>query len=82
MEICGKLLSDTYDLFLVMAAMFLDGLIIPTSVLCRIPKETFIPGLALICHLVPARGEDFEKEIALKVAKKKTSKKGNNSNMA
>ena len=40
-----KLLFDPYVLFSVMAAMFFDGPKIPTSVLCRIPHELFIPSL-------------------------------------
>ena len=44
-DICEKLLSDPYVLFLVKAAMFLDGSNIPTTFLWKIPQETFIPSL-------------------------------------
>ena len=78
-DICEKLMSDPYVLFLVMAAMFFDESKIPTSILCRISQETFIPSLVLIGPVVSEKG--YLKEITLKIAKK-TLKKGNNSNMA
>ena len=51
-DICEKLLSDTYVPFLVTVAMFFDGSKIPTSVLCKIPKGTFIPSLVPIGQVV------------------------------
>ena len=46
-DICEKLLSDPYVLFLVTgnSSQFFDESKIPTSVLCRIPEGTFIPSL-------------------------------------
>ena len=41
-----------YVLFLVMAAMLLDGSIIPTTVLCRIHQGTFIPSLVPIDQIM------------------------------
>ena len=38
--------------FLVMVAMFFDSPKFPTSVLCRIPQETFIPSLVPIGQVV------------------------------
>ena len=51
-DICRKLLSDPYVLFLTTAAMFFYGLKIPTTVLCRIPQGTFILSLDTIGHAV------------------------------
>ena len=42
-DICEKLLSVPYVLFLVTAAMFFDESKIPTSILCSIPQGAFIP---------------------------------------
>ena len=60
-DICEKLLSDLYVLsFFLTAVMFFDGWKVPTSVLCRIPQETFIPGLVLIGQVV-SEEKSFEK---------------------
>ena len=58
-DVCEKLLSDPYVLFLATTAMFFDGSKIPTSVLCRILLETFVPSL------VPV-GQVMSKEKILK----------------
>ena len=44
-DICEKLLSDPYVLFLVMAAMFFDVSKILTPILCRIHQGIFVPSL-------------------------------------
>ena len=59
-DICKKLMSDPYVLFLVTVAMFFDRLKIPTSVLCRIPQGTFIPSLVPIGQ-VESEEKSFEK---------------------
>ena len=57
-DICEKLPSDPYVLFLVIAAMFFDESEIPTSVLCKIPQGTFIPSSVLISQVV-SEGKSF-----------------------
>ena len=57
-DICKKLLSDPYVLFLETAAIFLDESQIPKSVLCRIPQGTFIPSSILIGRVV-SEGKSF-----------------------
>ena len=51
-DICEKLLSEPYVLFLVTAAMFFDPSKISTSVLCSTPQGTFIPSLISIGQVV------------------------------
>ena len=51
-DICEKLQSDPYVLFLITVAMFFDKTKIPTSVLCRTNQGTFIPSLILMCQVV------------------------------
>ena len=51
-DICKKLLSNPYVLFIVKAAMFFDGSKIPTLFLCRIPQGTFISSLVQIGRVV------------------------------
>ena len=47
-----KTTVDPYVLFLVTAAMFIDGSKIPRIVLCRIPQGTFIASLNPIGQVV------------------------------
>ena len=61
-----------YILFLVTAAIFFNGSKIPTSVLCRKPKETFTPSLVPIGQAV-SEEKIFERK-TLKIAKKKVGK--------
>ena len=75
-NICEKLLAHPYVLFSETAAMFFDRTKIPTSILCMVPQGTFIPSLSLIGQVVS------EEKIFERKNRKKTSKKGNNSNMA
>ena len=51
-DICEKLLSDPYVLFLVKVAMFFDESKIPTSSQYRMPQETFTSCLVLISQVV------------------------------
>ena len=64
-DIYKKLLSDSYVLFLVTVVMFFDLAKIPTSVLCRIPKRTFIPSLDPIGQVV-SEEKSFEKLLKTK----------------
>ena len=75
----GKLLSDPYILFLVMAAMFFDTSKISISVLSKTPKGIFIPSLVPIGQVV-SEEMIFEKNNIKN--SKKMSKKGNYFNMA
>ena len=52
--------SDPYVLFLVMVAMFFNGLKIPISVLCRIPQQKFLLSLIPISQVV-SEEEIFDK---------------------
>ena len=61
-DICKKLLSDPYVLFLVMAAIFFKGTKIPSLVLCRIPQGTFIPSWVSIGQVV-SEEKSFEKNV-------------------
>ena len=59
-DICEKLHSDLYVLFLVTAAMFFDGSKIPTSVLWRTLKRTLVLSLVKI-YLVLSENWEFRK---------------------
>ena len=61
-DICEKLLSDPYVLFVVTAAIPK----IPTSVLYRIPQGTFIPRLDPIGQVVREE-KSFEKLLTTKI---------------
>ena len=80
-NICKKLLSDLYALFLVTVALFFDGPKTPKSVLCMIPLGTFIPSLVSIGKVV-SEEKIFERNKTKNSNKKKTLRIGNNSNMA
>ena len=67
-DVCEKLLSDTYVLFLVTAVMFFDRSQNPTSVLCKIPQETFIPRLVPIGQVV-SEEKSFEQLLTTTDAK-------------
>ena len=73
--------TNVWTLFsmLVMAAMFFNRSNYPTSVLCRIPQDTFIPSLVPIGQVV-SEEKIFERNNIEN--SKKTSKKGNKSNIA
>ena len=51
-DIYDKIPSDPYVLFLVTTVIFFNGSKIPTSVLCRIPKGTFMPSFVPIGQVV------------------------------
>ena len=59
-DICEKLWSVPYVLFLVMAAMFFHRPKINISALCRIPLGTFVPNLVQIGPVV-SEEKNFER---------------------